>query len=168
MNKQSAGLEEFWGKKPEEVLSDLGTTSEGLTSAEAASRLSRYGPNTIAARKRRTTAELFFSQFKSPIILILIGAAILALFLKHVADASIILAIVFISGALGFWQERGAANAVEKLLAIVQVKATVVCDSKETEVSVEDVVPGDVVALDAGDLIPGDAAILESNDLFVD
>jgi len=168
MNKQSAGLEEFWGKKPEEVLSDLGTTSEGLTSAEAASRLSRYGPNTIAARKRRTTAELFFSQFKSPIILILIGAAILALFLKHVADASIILAIVFISGALGFWQERGAANAVEKLLAIVQVKATVVRDSKETEVSVEDVVPGDVVALDAGDLIPGDAAILESNDLFVD
>jgi Mg2+-importing ATPase len=168
MNKQGIELEQFWGSKPEEVLAALGTTAQGLASREAASRLSRYGPNAIAERKRRSTAELFLSQFKSPIILILVFAAILALFLKDVADASIILAIVFLSGVLGFWQEKGAADAVEKLLAIVQVKATVLRDSKEIEVPVADVVPGDVVVLDAGDLIPGDSTILESRDLFVD
>jgi Mg2+-importing ATPase len=167
MNKQGTELEQFWGSKPEEVLAALGTTAQGLASREAASRLSRYGPNAIAERKRRSTAELFLSQFKSPIILILVFAAILALFLKDVADASIILAIVFLSGVLGFWQEKGAADAVEKLLAIVQVKATVLRDSKEIEVPVADVVPG-VVVLDAGDLIPGDSTILESRDLFVD
>jgi Mg2+-importing ATPase len=141
MNKQGIELEQFWGSKPEEVLAALGTTAQGLASREAASRLSRYGPNAIAERKRRSTAELFLSQFKSPIILILVFAAILALFLKDVADASIILAIVFLSGVLGFWQEKGAADAVEKLLAIVQVKATVLRDSKEIEVPVADVVP---------------------------
>ncbi len=68
---------------------------------------------------------------------------------------------------MGFWQERGAANAVEKLLAIVQTKATVLRDGNQTEIPVEKIVPGDVIHLNAGDLIPGDAIVLESKDLFV-
>jgi len=90
------------------------------------------------------------------------------LFLRDASDASIIMTIVFVSGLLGFWQERGAADAVEKLLAIVQVRAAVLRDGKEQEFSVEEIVPGDIVVLNAGDVIPGDCLILESRDLFVD
>ena len=111
---------------------------------------------------------LFLAQFKSPIILILLFAAGLSLFLRDPADAFIILAIVFVSGLLGFWQERGAADAVEKLLTIVQVRAAVLRDGKEQEIAVEEIVPGDVVVLNAGDVIPGDCLVLESKDLFVD
>ena len=82
-------------------------------------------------------------------------------------NALIILAIILISSLLGFWQERGAANAVEKLLAIVQTKATVLRDGNQKEIPVERIVPGDVIILNAGDLIPGDSIVLESKDLFV-
>ena len=82
-------------------------------------------------------------------------------------NAIIIITIILISSLLGFWQERGAANAVEKLLAIVQTKATVFRDGAEKEIPVEKIVPGDVIHLNAGDLIPGDAILLESKDLFV-
>jgi magnesium-transporting ATPase (P-type) len=83
-------------------------------------------------------------------------------------DAGIILGIVLVSGLLSFWQERGANDAVEKLLAIVQVKATVLRDGKSVDIPVEEVVPGDIVLLTAGDVIPGDCLILESNELFAD
>ena len=82
-------------------------------------------------------------------------------------NAIIILTIILISSLLGFWQERGAANAVEKLLAIVQTKAAVFRDGNQKEIPVEQIVPGDVIHLNAGDLIPGDSVILESKDLFV-
>lgn len=78
------------------------------------------------------------------------------------------LAIVLASGLLGFWQEKGAADAVEKLLAVVRITATVIRDGKEVEVPIESVVPGDVVRLSAGDSVPGDCRILESNDLHAD
>ena len=83
-------------------------------------------------RRRRKTATLsvLASQFTSPIVLILLFAAVLSLFLHDPTDAVIILVIVLASGLLGFWQERGAANAVDKLLAIVGVKATVLRDGK--------------------------------------
>jgi len=80
----------------------------------------------------------------------------------------IILAIVLVSGLLGFWQERGAVNAVDKLLAIVEIKATVIRDGDPKEVPLEEIVPGDIILLRAGDVIPGDSLILESKDLFVD
>jgi Mg2+-importing ATPase len=82
-------------------------------------------------------------------------------------NAFIILAIILISSLLGFWQERGAAKAIEKLLAIVQTKATVLRDGNPKEVPADEIVPGDVIILNAGDLIPGDTIILESKDLFV-
>jgi len=110
---------------------------------------------------------LLLAQFRSPIILTLLVAATLSFSLRDAADALIILAIVLISGPLGFWQEWRAADAVAKLLALVQVRATVLREDRPVEVPVEQVVPGDVVVLDAGDVIPGDGRILEARDLFV-
>jgi P-type Mg2+ transporter len=108
------------------------------------------------------------AQFKSPLILILFFAAGLSCFLHDPVDASIILAIVLASGLLGFWQERGAAHALEKLLAIVQTKAVALRDGVERETPVEEIVTGDVVILSPGGNLPGDCLILESQDLFVD
>lgn len=79
----------------------------------------------------------------------------------------IILVIVLVSSALGFWQERGAADVVAKLLAVVQIKATVLRDGKPQEIPIEEIVPGDVVVLRAGDIVPGDCLLLQSKDVFV-
>ena len=135
---------------------------------EVRQRLLRYGSNLLKPKKKSDALTLLLAQFKSPIILILIFAAGLSLFLHNPIDATIILVIVLVSGFLGFWQERGAANAVEKLYAIVQIKTTVVRDGDSKEVPIEEVVPGDMVVIKAGDAIPGDCLLLESKDLFVD
>ena len=158
----------FWSIPAAELLQQLQTTSQGLTNNEARQRFIRYGANLLKPKKRANTLTLLLSQFKSPIILILIFASGLSFFLHDPVDAGIILAIVLVSGLLGFWQERGAANAIEKLLSIVQIKAEVLRDGAMKEIPVEEIVSGDIVILNAGDVIPGDCLIIESKDLFVD
>jgi Mg2+-importing ATPase len=165
MNRQI--LTEFWSLPVTSLLERLEAKASGLTSEEARKRLGQYGLNLLRPKKRTDSLTLLLSQFKSPIIIILLFAAVLSFFLGDVTDAVIIVAIVSISGLLGFWQERGATNAVEKLLALVQIKAAVLRDGNEVEIPVEEVVPGDIVILNAGDVIPGDCVILESKDLFV-
>lgn len=93
-----------------DLLLSLQTTHEGLTQEEAVERLARFGPNELRPKKRSGDFSLFFSQFKSPIVLILIFAAGLSFFLHDPADALIILAIVLISGTLGFWQEPNCSR----------------------------------------------------------
>ncbi|MGZ3495418.1 MAG: magnesium-translocating P-type ATPase [Thermodesulfobacteriota bacterium] len=159
---------QFWSVSSLELLQQLQTTPQGLTSDEVRQRLLRYGSNLLKPKKKSDALTLLFAQFKSPIILILIFAAGLSFFLHNPIDATIILVIVLVSGFLGFWQERGAVNAVEKLYAIVQIKTTVVRDGDSKEIPLEEVVPGDIVFIKASDVIPGDCLLLESKDLFVD
>jgi Mg2+-importing ATPase len=148
-------------------LQGLQTTPDGLTGVEAAKRLLQYGSNIVKPQKRSDALTLLLAQFKSPIILILIVAAVLSFFLSDPVDAAIILVIILVSSLLGFWQERSASDAVKKLLAIVQTKATVLRDGGQKEIPVDGIVPGDIVKVSAGDLIPGDCLVLESRDLFV-
>jgi Mg2+-importing ATPase len=162
------GFQFFWSISSSELLQKLQTMVGGLTTPEAEKRLTTYGVNRLKPQKRSDVFTLLVSQFKSPIILILIFATALSLFLHNIVDASIILTIVVISGLLGFWQEYSASNAIAKMLAIVQIKAAVFRDGKQQEISVEEIVPGDIIILSAGDIIPGDCLLLESKDLFVD
>jgi Mg2+-importing ATPase len=158
----------FWSIPAAELLQQLQTTSQGLTSGEARRRITQYGANLLKPRKRATALSLLLSQFKSPIILILIFASVLSFFLHNPVDAVIISVIVLVSGLLGFWQERGATNAIDKLLSIVQIRAAVIRDGTLRDIPVEEIVPGDIVSFNAGDVIPGDCLVLESKDLFVD
>ena len=158
----------FWSNDSADLLAQLGTSPQGLSPDEARQRLAESGANLLKPKKRTDSLTLLLSQYKSPIILILVFACLLSFALGDQADALIILAILLISGLLGFWQERGATNAVAKLLAIVQIKAAVRRQGEPQKIPLEEVVPGDVVILDAGDVIPGDCLILESKDLFVD
>jgi Mg2+-importing ATPase len=158
----------FWSVPATDLLQQLGAAPRGLTSAEARQRLTRFGADPLKPKQRTDDLKLLLAQFKSPLILILFFAAGLSFFLHDSVDASIILAIVLASGLLGFWQERGAAHALEKLLAIVQTNAVALRDGVEEEIPFEAIVPGDVVILAAGRNLPGDCLILESHDLSVD
>jgi Mg2+-importing ATPase len=158
----------FWSVPAEALLRALDTTEAGLASAEAAVRRARFGANTLAERRRSDVPTLLLRQFTTPIILILMAAAALSAALHDPTDGAIILVIVVVSGLLGFWQERGAAVAVEKLLETVELDATVLRDGRQTEIPTDELVPGDVVLLSAGRSIPADCRLLAARDLFVD
>jgi P-type Mg2+ transporter len=158
----------FWSVSAREMLQHLGTAKEGLSSEEARQRLARYGSNLLQPQKRSNVLTLLLAQFTSPLILILLFATGLSFALHDPINALIIVTIVLVSGLLGFWQEHSATNAVQKLLAMVQIKATVLRDGSPHEIPVEEIVPGDIVILNAGDIVPGDCLVDESKDLFVD
>jgi len=161
-------FQSFWSITTSELLSKLNTTVNGLTSVEVVKRLTSYGANRLKPQQKWVTLTLLTAQFKSPIILILLVATGLSFFLRDTTDAFIILVIVLVSGMLGFWQEHSATNAVAKLLAMVQIKTKVLREGANIDVPVEDIVPGDVVILNAGDIVPGDCVLIESKDLYVD
>ena len=157
----------FWSLQLQNLLSSLATSADGLTTAEAERRLAVHGSNTIGASANGHIVRLLLRQFASPIVLLLIGAACLSVALHDPTDGAIILAIVLVSGLLGFWQEHNAANIVEALLSKVELQATVIRDGRETKVPMTAVVPGDIVSVSAGSGIPADCRILASRDLFV-
>ncbi|MEN6620882.1 MAG: magnesium-translocating P-type ATPase [Smithella sp.] len=158
----------YWNIPQTDLLAGLNASQDGLSDKDAKRRLISYGANLLKPPKRSDTLSLLIAQFKNSIILTLVFAAGLSFFLQDSVDAVIILFIVLISGLLGFWQERGAVDAVEKLLAMVSVKTTVLRDGKTKDIPFADVVPGDILVLNAGDAIPADSLILESKDFFVD
>jgi P-type Mg2+ transporter len=160
--------EGFWTIPVTELLSSLGTSLKGLSHKETEERLLFSGSKISRAHVKTNAIRLFLSQFKSPVILLLLFAATLSFVLSDAADTIIIVLIVFVSGVLGFWQERGAANAVQQLLATVQIKAKVIREGSAIDIPVAQVVRGDIILLSAGDVIPGDSRLLESKDLFVD
>src|SRR5664279_3517987 len=164
----STSLENFWNLKMEDALKGLSCSENGLSSTEAGNRLKQYGPNTFKARSRSSSFILFLLQFKSPLTLLLIAAALLSMGLGDFTDAIIILIIILVSSLLGFWQEKGAANAIDELLKMVQIRCRIVRDGKESELPVENVVPGDVIILSAGDVIAGDSLLLDSKELFIE
>ena len=160
--------QDAWSLGPDAAPARLGSGASGLSAAEAAARLARYGPNTLEAGRRSNEVALLAGQFTTPIVLILAFATIVSGVLGDITDALIILAIITLSGLLGFWQERGATRAVQALLAVVQVKSEVMRDGAQVEVALTDIVPGDVAILNAGDVVPGDCLVLESQSLLVD
>ena len=141
---------------------------EGLSSTEAKQRLKIYGENKIEKRKKVSPFKLFASQFTSPIIILLIVAAILSFsvnFIKHAEyfDSVLILIIVFASGIAGFVQDYKAEQAVEALQRLATPKAKVIRDGKEQEISATEIIPGDLIVVEGGDVVPADAEILEGN-----
>jgi P-type Mg2+ transporter len=157
----------YWNLAPEKLLSQLNTSEQGLTSTVAEQRLKQVGRNALEEKQQVNAWGLFLNQFKSPLVLILIFAAIISLIVGEWTDASIVLAVVFGSTVLGFVQEYSASNAVEKLRSQITIKSSVRRDGATMQIPSERIVPGDIVLLSTGNLIPADGIILSSNDLFV-
>lgn len=159
--------EKYWEIETRDLLQQLETSSSGLSEDEAKRRLSAFGHNILKKRKKQTRLSLFFNQFKSPIILILIFASIISAGVKDFTGTIIILTIIILSGFLSFLQEYSAKNAVEKLLQTVKTKAALLRDGNRKEVFIDEIVPGDIVFLSAGSIISADCVLIESKDFFV-
>ncbi|MDO8437279.1 MAG: magnesium-translocating P-type ATPase [Nitrosomonadaceae bacterium] len=157
----------WWARSVEEIARDIGTSIDGLSTTEATERLKRFGANALEDNGAPGVVSLLLRQFGSPIVLILIVAAILSFAVRDPSDGFIILFIVVASGLLGFWQEFRAATVVASLQQMVELNATVMRDGAATRVPRDEVVPGDVVLLSAGSGVPADCRLLESRDLFV-
>ena len=151
----------------EGLIERLQSSPQGLSSGEAQSRLSRYGRNEISTRDRVTPVRLFLNQFKSPLILILVVAAVISMIAGESIDATIILAILLASAVMGFIQEYRASQAMEKLRRQVTLMAKVLREGTPRIVPAEEVVPGDVVQLSAGSVIPADGIVIQADDFFV-
>ena len=158
----------FWSLSPERLVAALESDPErGLSHAEAAERLAGEGPNQLSKPNQADLPLLLLRQFSSPIVVILIIAALLSFALSDATDGVIILVIVLVSGLLGFAQERGAAKAMGALLQAVELQSAVLRDGELSEVPNRELVRGDVVLLRAGDGIPADCRLLSEQDLFV-
>lgn len=159
---------QYTTKTKEELAKELSTdTKQGLTADEAARRLLAHGPNTLAEKKEISVVLEFLSYFKSPLILILLAASLISAFLGEMTNAIIISVMIILSVVLDFFEEHSANKAAKKLKEKVNVTATVIRNGKEEEIKTQDIVPGDLIFLNAGDLVPADARVITADDFFV-
>ncbi|MEQ1769535.1 MAG: magnesium-translocating P-type ATPase [Devosia sp.] len=152
----------------DQLLGTLDTSRFGLDSDEAAARLRTYGANRAGDGHDVHWLPLAYRQVASPMVLILLAAAILSLALGERTEAGIVFAIVLASATLGFLQEYRAADAVAKLRSLLKLNADVLRDGVFEAIAMENVVPGDVVRLRTGSLVPADAVLLSAVALHVD
>lgn len=154
-----------YGKAKEKVLEELQSSHNGLSEQEAGERLLKYGKNKLAEGKKTSLLERFLKELMDPMILILLAAALIsgvtsAYSGESFADVIIILIVVLINGALGVMQESKAEKAIEALQEIAASTSKVLRDGHQTVIRSEELVPGDVIILEAGDAVPADARLL--------
>jgi len=153
----------------------LGSGKKGLPSGEVATRLKIYGINEIRRERKISPVRIFLSQFRSPLMLILIAAAVIYALISMapgsesgLIDTALILIIVLLSGIFGFFQDWRAERAIEALRKMSTPCAKVIRDGRETEIPAAEIVPGDVVLMEAGDIVPADGKIIEAHDMMLD
>ncbi len=150
------------------VIVELDKNYGGLSTAEAEKLLSESGPNRLLEKKGRSPVSIFAEQFSSILIIVLVIAAAVSLVLGEIVDAAAIIAIVILNGVLGFVQEYRAEKSMEALKKIVSPVARAVRDGKEAVIPASNLVPGDLVIIEAGDKVPADCAVLDSYSLHAD
>ncbi|MGB6315905.1 MAG: magnesium-translocating P-type ATPase, partial [Pseudolabrys sp.] len=151
----------------DELERQLGASSHGLSSTEAAARLLRYGANTLDSRQKYSFLLKVLSRFRNPLVLILLVAAVISGFTGDVASLVIISTMVLLSVLLDSVQEYRAEQAAEQLKVSVALKEQVLRDGREITIRADQLVLGDVVLLAAGDMVPADGRLLEARDFFV-
>lgn len=175
---------EYYQMTAEQALLSTASRKDGLTSQEAYARLCRDGPNELAQKRRKTDLEMFAEQFQSPMILVLIAAAVISFVVSleivlspfsvsiasftEVLDAIAIVAIVLLNAGFGFTQERSAEKAIEALKKMVAPTATVIRQGQKMRIPSKEIVNGDVIVLEEGDRVPADCRLLEVRSLEVD
>ncbi|MGM8297478.1 calcium-transporting P-type ATPase, PMR1-type [Clostridium perfringens] len=160
----------MWYKKSKnEILQELDVDEKnGLSSTEALRRLEKYGKNKLKTKKKKTLFKQFLSQLKDVMIYILIIAAIISAFLGEISDALIILLVIIINAVIGVIQESKAEKALDALKELSTPKALVKRDGSLKEILSEDIVPGDIVIIDAGRYIPGDLRLIDTANLKIE
>lgn len=154
--------------KPEEVFKETKSDEKGLSTDEAKRRLQKFGPNELQEAKKRSIALMFLAQFKDLMILILLAAAIVSGIIGDVTDTIVILVIVILNAVIGFFQEYRAEKAMEALKQMAVVQAHAMRDGKTATLPATELVPGDIILLEAGSAVPADIRIIESNNLKIE
>ncbi len=150
-----------WQMEAEKVAEVLKTSPQGLSSEEARKRLREYGPNELVEKKKKRPIEMFLDQFRDFMILVLIGAAVISGLIGEVTDTIAIIVIVVLNAIIGFVQEYRAEKAMAALKEMAAPTATVIRDGVPANISASELIPGDVVILEAGRVVPADMRLIE-------
>ena len=159
----------WFSKSREDVLTELNVNPlTGLSTQEVATRIEKYGRNKLKGKPKKSILSLFLAQLKDMLIYVLLGAAVITLFIGEYVDSIIILLVVILNAVIGVAQETKAEKAVEALQQMTTPKSLVRRDGEVKEISSEEVVPGDIIILDAGRYIPADLRLIESANLQIE
>ncbi|WP_281184505.1 HAD-IC family P-type ATPase [Trichlorobacter lovleyi] len=159
---------EWYQQEHQQTLDTLQSTETGLSSLEAQNRLAQYGLNKLADEEKISRLQILLHQFKSPLIYILLIAALVTLLLKEYIDSGVILAVVLLNAVIGYLQEFKAEESVRALKNLLVAKARVIRDGHEQEIPGTDLVPGDIVLLASGSRVPADLRLLHDIELRID
>ncbi|WP_439546089.1 HAD-IC family P-type ATPase [Sandarakinorhabdus sp.] len=152
-------------RSTDDCIAALASTADGLSAAEAARRLAEHGPNRLPAAQARSSLRRFLAQFNNVLIYVLVAAAVVTAALQHWVDTGVILAVVVANAIIGFIQEGKAEAAMAAIRSMLAPRAAVLRDGLRTSIDGADLVPGDVVLLEAGDKVPADLRIIEARGL---
>ena len=159
----------WFSKSKEETLKEFNVDPlAGLSSEEAQERLDTYGENKLKSRPKKSLITIFFSQMKNMLIYVLLGATVITIFIGEYVDAVIILSVVILNAVIGVVQEHKAGKAIEALQKMITPRTLVRRDGVVQEINSEEIVPGDIVILDAGRYVPADLRLIESANLQIE
>ena len=158
----------FYTQSVQDSLRDLECTVDGLSTLEAAKRSEHYGKNSLPEAKKHTLIGIFIDQFKSPIIYVLLAAAVVSFVIKEFTDAQFILAVLFINAFIGTYQEYTAEERADALKKVLKTYVTVIRDGERVELLSEDVTVCDIIFFESGIKVPADIRLIEDYDLQVD
>lgn len=158
----------YYNLTSEQTLEKLTSQATGLTDAQVKERQAQYGPNVLEAKKHTTLLQKFIAQFKDLMIVILMVAALVAMFAGEVSDALIIFLVVILNAVFGVFQEAKAENAIDALQEMTTPYSRVRRNGEILQVKSDELVPGDIVLLEAGDIVPADMRLLSANSLKVE
>ncbi len=163
----SKQLVEYAKKDLPAVFEQLKTSPNGLSVEEAETRLETYGYNEVASKKRITWYMRLWTNVKNPLVILLIVLGVISYLTEDIRAAIVIFTMVVLGVVLRYYQEQRADHAAEDLEAMVSTTATVVREGQPREISLKELVPGDIVALSAGDMVPADVRLMSAKDLFL-
>jgi magnesium-transporting ATPase (P-type) len=153
---------------PDSVLEQIEGQSSGLSASEAAARLSRFGPNALPEAERKTALQRLLAQFDNLLIYVLLAAALVTALLGHAIDTGVIIAVVIINALIGYVQEGKAERALGAIRGMISPKASVLREGRRITIDASEVVPGDILLLEAGDRVAADVRLLKARNLRVD
>ena len=157
----------YFNRRIDEVMAEFGTGPDGLTEAQVAENLEKYGPNKLYEKKKKSVFAVFLSQFKDLLVIILIIAAMISMATGNVESTVVILAVLILNAILGTVQYLKAEKSLDSLKSLSSPTAKVIRNGEHMEIKAEDLAAGDIIRLEAGDIVPGDARVIDSYSLKV-
>lgn len=158
---------QYYLQTKDEVLKEFHTSSDGLSTKQAEENLAKYGKNALVEGKKKTTFQVFLEQFKDLMVIILIIAAVISAFTGELESTLVIIAVLILNAVLGTVQHIKAEKSLESLKSLSSPSAKVLCNGEKIEIDSKDVVPGDIMLLEAGDMVTADGRILDNFSLQV-